>query len=197
MSRANQKRRTRKDLLKAAARLMQSGVQPSLEDIAAEAMVSRATAYRYFPNAESLLVEAALDLQVPDTAAMLAGTENDSAEARAKIVHDFFHDQFVENEAGFRAMVAHTVRQRVAQKGGGQDMPVRQNRRTPAHELALEPIADKLGPEKYRLLAEALSVLTGPEAMIVFADVLQQPEARGKQVKHWMIEALLAHALRD
>lgn len=197
MSRANQKRRTRKDLLKAAARLMQSGVQPSLEDIAAEAMVSRATAYRYFPNAESLLVEAALDLQVPDTAAMLAGTENDSAEARAKIVHDLFHDQFVENEAGFRAMVAHTVRQRVAQKGGGQDMPVRQNRRTPAHELALDPIADKLGPEKYRLLAEALSVLTGPEAMIVFADVLQQPEARGKQVKHWMIEALLAHALRD
>jgi hypothetical protein len=40
--RPNQKRRTRKDLLLAAARLMKQGRQPVLEEVAEEALVSRA-----------------------------------------------------------------------------------------------------------------------------------------------------------
>ena len=67
-ARANQKRRTRKDLLQAAARLLKEGRNPSLEEIAEEALVSRATAYRYFPNVEALLIEAPLDLALPDGA---------------------------------------------------------------------------------------------------------------------------------
>src|SRR6185295_18078470 len=39
--RPNQKSRTRKDLLRAAARLMKEGRNPSLEEIAEEALVSR------------------------------------------------------------------------------------------------------------------------------------------------------------
>jgi AcrR family transcriptional regulator len=53
--RANQRDRTRKDLLSAAARLLKEGASPSMEDLAAAAMVSRATAYRYFPNLDALL----------------------------------------------------------------------------------------------------------------------------------------------
>ena len=45
-TRGNQKQRTRKDLLQAASRLTKQGLRPSLEEVAAEAMVSRATAYR-------------------------------------------------------------------------------------------------------------------------------------------------------
>ena len=63
--RANQRRRTRKDLLEATTRLVRQGHQPSLEEIAAEAMVSRATAYRYFPKLDALLLEAALDVAIP------------------------------------------------------------------------------------------------------------------------------------
>ena len=63
--RANQKRRTRKDLLQAGARLLKQGRRPSLEEVAEEALVSRATAYRYFPGVDALLVEASLDTVVP------------------------------------------------------------------------------------------------------------------------------------
>ena len=59
--RANQRDRTRKDLLSAAARLLKEGANPSMEDLAAAAMVSRATAYRYFPNLDALLAEAPLE----------------------------------------------------------------------------------------------------------------------------------------
>src|SRR5690606_29510510 len=59
-ARANQKLRTRKDLLEAAARLMREGRTPTFDEIAEAAMVSRATAYRYFPGLDALLVEAGL-----------------------------------------------------------------------------------------------------------------------------------------
>ena len=64
--RPNQRRRTRKDLLQAASRLMKQGRQPSLEEIAEEALVSRATAYRYFPSVEALLLEASFDVAIPE-----------------------------------------------------------------------------------------------------------------------------------
>ena len=64
--RPNQKTRTRKDLLQAAARLMKQGRHPTLEEVAEEALVSRATAYRYFPSMEALMVEAAVDVAVPE-----------------------------------------------------------------------------------------------------------------------------------
>ena len=66
MGRPNQRRRTRKDLLQAASRLMKQGHQPSLEEIAEEALVSRATAYRYFPSVEALLLEASFDVAIPE-----------------------------------------------------------------------------------------------------------------------------------
>ena len=60
-----QKKRTRKELLAAAGRLLKAGERPSLEEVADEALVSRATAYRYFPSIDALLIEAALDVAVP------------------------------------------------------------------------------------------------------------------------------------
>lgn len=68
--RPNQRVRTRKDLLQAAARLMKQGRKPSLDDVAQEALVSRATAYRYFPTIDALLLEASLDVAVPEAGAL-------------------------------------------------------------------------------------------------------------------------------
>ena len=64
--RPNQKTRTRKDLLQAASLLMKQGRTPTLEEVAEEALVSRATAYRYFPNVDALMVEAWVDVAVPE-----------------------------------------------------------------------------------------------------------------------------------
>src|SRR3954451_3335453 len=60
-SRDNQKRRTRRALVAAAGRLIAAGRRPSVAEVADAAEISRRTAYRYFPSAEQLAVEAALD----------------------------------------------------------------------------------------------------------------------------------------
>src|SRR6478672_6557370 len=93
--RHNQKRRTRKDLLQAASRLMKLGTKPDLEQIAEEAMVSRATAYRYFPGVEALLVEAALDMAAPEPGEALRGAPPEDPVARVQRVDSALHDMIV------------------------------------------------------------------------------------------------------
>jgi AcrR family transcriptional regulator len=90
--RPNQKTRTRKDLLQAASRLMKQGRTPTLEEVAEEALVSRATAYRYFPNVEALLVEASVDVAVPEPADVFRDDPSRDPVARLQRAETALHD---------------------------------------------------------------------------------------------------------
>ncbi|MEQ9195855.1 MAG: helix-turn-helix domain-containing protein [Parvibaculum sp.] len=190
-ARANQKRRTRKDLLQAAARLMKEGRTPSLEEIAGEALVSRATAYRYFPNVEALLIEAPLDLALPDEEAMFRGAPAADPVARMERVDRAFHDMILDNETPLRLMLAKTMERRAA---GDDGLPARQNRRTPMIEAALAPAKAEFSRASLDRLQKALALVIGTEAMIVFKDVLQLDEKEAREVKRWAIRALIEAA---
>jgi len=193
--RPNQKRRTRKALLQAATRLLQQGRKPGLEEIAEEALVSRATAYRYFPNVESLLVEAPLDAEVPEPAVLLRGVSSEDPVMRVQRVDTLLHDALLANEASFRMMLAHAV-QRGLRGDADAQLPARQNRRTPLLEAALEPARAQFRPGGLKTLARALALVVGTEAMIVFKDVLQLDDAEARKVKRWAIRALVEAALK-
>jgi AcrR family transcriptional regulator len=186
--RANQKRRTRKDLLQAAARLMKEGRTPSLEEIAEEALVSRATAYRYFPNVEALLIEAPLDLALPDEEQMFRGAPAADPVARMERVDKAFHDMILDNETPLRLMLAKTMERRAA---GDDGLPARQNRRTPMIEAALAPARAEFTRASLDRLQKALALVVGTEAMIVFKDVLQLDDRQAREVKRWAIRALI------
>lgn len=185
--RASQRSRTRKDLLQAASRLMARGRSPTLEEVAEEAMVSRATAYRYFPGVEPLLVEAVLDLAAPDPAALLDGDAPRDPVARVARVDAAFDAMMAANEPGLRAMLAHSL----TRTGDG---PRRQNRRSALIDAALEP--GEFAPDRRDLLAKALAMIVGTEGMIALRDVLQLDDAEARRVKDWAIAALVAAARR-
>ena len=84
IGRPNQRQRTRKDLLVAASNLMKQGRKPTLDEVAEAALVSRATAYRYFPRVEALLLEASLDVATPGPEALFANDESTDPVARAE-----------------------------------------------------------------------------------------------------------------
>lgn len=188
--RPNQKRRTRKDLLQAAARLLKQGREPSLEEIAAEAMVSRATAYRYFPNVEALLIEAPLDVAVPDADTVFHGAPTGDAVARLDQLDTILHDTILANESAMRMMLAHSLK-RGMQSAGDDTLPTRQNRRTPLIEAALEPAKKEFKPADFHMLSKALALIIGTESMVVFKDVLQSDDAETRKVKRWAIRALV------
>lgn len=190
--RPNQKRRTRKDLLDAAFRLMkEGGRKPTLEEVAEEALVSRATAYRYFPSTEALLNEAALDVAFP-SAKQLFGNE-DSADplVRMEQVEEAVQEMVAANEAPLRMMLASALEQGLK---GPADLPARQNRRMPLIEAALEPARDSFDAVSLDRLPKALALLIGTEQMLVFKDVLQLPEKEARDVRRWAIRALIEAA---
>src|SRR3954465_15009869 len=66
LGRTRQKARTRAALLDAARGLVAAGQPPPVEQAAAAAGVSRATAYRYFPNQRALLVAAHPEIEATE-----------------------------------------------------------------------------------------------------------------------------------
>lgn len=109
VGRVNQKARTRKAIVDACRELTGSGAEVTMPKVAELAMVSEATAYRYFPDLVSLLQDA------------LAGLWPEPAEALAPVIASADPVERVAFACGYllrgvdryagsvRAMISHTV----------------------------------------------------------------------------------------
>jgi AcrR family transcriptional regulator len=172
------RRTTHFRLLQVAATLMKQGRRPSLDEVVEEALVSRATAYRYFPSIGALLAEASADMVTPEPAQLFAGSEPADPVARV---------------AALRLMLA-TALQQGTRRERDAVLPLRQNRRTPLIEAALEPIRRQFKPSGYDMLGKALALVIGTEGMVVCKDVLQLSDAEAGKVKSWAIRALVEAA---
>jgi AcrR family transcriptional regulator len=171
---------------------MKQGRKPNLEEIAAEALVSRATAYRYFPSVEALLLEASLHIAIPEAADLFRGSSNDPV-LRLERVDKALHDTILANEDSMRMMLVHSL-QRTVRADDDPEFPARQNRRTPLIEAALDPARNQFKPAALETLTKALALIIGTEAVVVFKDVLQLDDADARKVKRWAIQALVAAA---
>jgi len=194
--RANQRHRTRKDLLVAAARLLKEGHNPTMDEVAEAAMVSRATAYRYFPTLEALLVEAPLDGTVPTPEELFNDEPSADPEERLDQAEAALHDMVYRNETQLRRMLAYSL-DPAARGNGNNPPPVRQNRRTPLIEAALDPARDRLTDETYAKLCAAAALIFGTESMVVFRDVLPLDPDQARAVKSWALRALVRAALAE
>lgn len=188
---SNRELRTRKDLLRAASHLIKQGHKPSMDEIAKEALVSRATAYRYFPNVEALLAEAPADAATGILETLFDSDPSTDAEARIDKAEAAMHRATYDNEASLRVMLANSISR--SQNDGSA--PVRQNRRLPLIEAALSTSRDRFRDADYKKLCAALSVIFGTESMIVFQDVLRMDEKAARKVKSWAVKALVRAAM--
>jgi AcrR family transcriptional regulator len=175
---------------------MKQGRKPSLEEIAEEALVSRATAYRHFPSVDALLLEASLDVAIPEADDLFRDGSSDDPVARLERVDTALHDMILTNEAPLRMMLVHSL-QRDFRNQVDAELPTRQNRRTPLIEAALEPTRNQFKPATLKTLSKALALIIGTEAMVVLKDVLQLDDADARKVKRWAIHALVAAARRS
>lgn len=188
---SNQELRTRKDLLLAAGRLMKEGRKPTMDEVAREALISRATAYRYFPSIDALLVEVPIDAALGDPAEMLSDHAPDDPEARIDEAEALMHRVVYQNETLLRVMLANSIGH------PSKDDTNRQNRRVPLIEAALAPSRHRFRETDYQKLCAALAMIFGPEAMIVFSDVLRLDEQTARDVKSWAVRALVRAALES
>jgi AcrR family transcriptional regulator len=194
--RVNQKRRTRTALVEAARRLLVQGRTPRVADVADEALVSRATAYRYFPSQEHLLLEVVLERSIDEiNRAVDASAGSGDAAARLAGLVSAIQDEITANEAGFRSLLRFSIAQSLS------DQPtvasIRGERRLHWIEQALEPIAADLDDRAHQRLVNALALCIGAEAFVVLRDLCGLEGAEAEETLRWAVLAMLSAATSD
>jgi len=189
--RVAQRRRTRRAILDATAQLLQAGQEPSVNQIAAAADVSRRTVYLYYPTLDQLVLDATIgSLNVDVGAALAAHTSTDPHERLRTLVTETFATMETSLPLG-RKLIRLTVDAPAPADGG----PRRGHRRIGWVEWAVEPLHDRLTRSDYDDLVSALALVIGWEAFIVLLDVRGLTPRRARAVTMRTAEAILDAAL--
>jgi AcrR family transcriptional regulator len=173
--RVNQKKRTRDAIVRAAAEQMATGREVNMPEIARAALVSEATAYRYFPDLASLLQEAMAD-QLPEPAAVLAAvTDSADPAERVAAATEYLLRHVVKREGAVRAMIAATVvRPGIAATRPGLRFGLIDAALAPLEEaLGAADVAEpgSAGQDALGLLRLGLSVIVSAEALFSLTDL--------------------------
>lgn len=192
--RANQKERTRSAVVAAATKLLREGAQPTVAEAAELAKVSRATAYRYFPTQEALLVEVAqVNPATESVEQWLADLEGDDPKARLEGLLNTFSGVAAREEIALRTgLRVYLDTWLESRRRGEVPAVVREGRRTRWLDEALEPVRRQMRPAKWRRLRSALALTVGVEALVVMKDVCKLSDEETLATLVWTAQALLA-----
>jgi AcrR family transcriptional regulator len=108
-SRVNQKERTRRAIVAATRELIRIGGEVTMPAVAKSALVSEATAYRYFPDLASLLREALAGLWPSPEAALAPVAGSDDPVERVACATQALLRHVLTYQSGVRAMIAATI----------------------------------------------------------------------------------------
>src|ERR1039457_1484103 len=148
--RVNQKRRTRMAILQACRDIIRSGATATMPDVARLALVSEATAYRYFPDLASSPAEAL---------GPVAGSGDPVG--RVAFACEFLLRGVLSSQTAVRAMIAATItRPEMARARPGI--------RFGLIDEALAPLNDTLGatdPARFTQLKHDLAAVVSAEAL--------------------------------
>jgi AcrR family transcriptional regulator len=197
--RVNQKRRTRTAIVEAAQAILDRGETPTVALAAEEALVSRTTAYRYFPTQESLLLELSVTVALQELEDFVAHPPLElTPDERVLAVVDRWNNQIFDNEALYRATIRFYMDAWLARDRAGEpdSVPFREGRRSQWLNTLLDPLRDDVDPDALAQLRAALCLVTGGEAMTVMRDVCQLERDEALAVMHWAAATLLAAGLK-
>jgi AcrR family transcriptional regulator len=191
VGRTQQKQRTRLALVSAARELITQGVEPTVDQAAAAASISRTTAYRYFPNQRALLVAAH-----PETEArsLLPADPPDDPGARLDLVIEAFTSLMLETEPQLRTMLRLSLE---LDERDRSQLLLRQGRVIGWIEDALAPLRPRLTEAELRRLVLAIRSAVGIESLVWLTDVAGLSRDEAVATMRWSAAALYRSALAD
>jgi AcrR family transcriptional regulator len=186
--RTAQKTRTRNALIAAARELVTSGANPTVEQAAAAASISRATAYRYFPNTRALLLAAHPEIAATS---MLPEIPPEDLAARLDAVVDNFTAMIVDTEAQQRTMLRLSLEGNEAERAA---LPLRQGRAIGWIAEALNGLRDDLSASQFDQLVIGIRATIGIEALVWMVDIAGLSRKDAVTLMRWSAQALLQQA---
>ena len=191
--------RTRAAIIQAATDLLREGTAPTVAEAAERALVSRATAYRYFPTQESLLLDVAqVEPLLRPVEELIAGFSTDDVEQRLADLIDTLMPILLSEEPLLRTTMRVYMDTWLENRRNGHDTPVRARRRARFLDQALAPIRKQLGETDWKRLRSALTLTLGTEAVTSMKDVADlADDDEIVATLRWAASALLRTALND
>ena len=160
-SRVNQKERTRQAIVAATRELIRAGGEVTMPAVAKSALVSEATAYRYFPDLASLLREALTGVwPSPETALAPVAGSDDPVE-RVACATEALLRHVLTYQGAVRAMIAATITR-------PDQAAMRPGHRFGLIDEALRQEADTAGLAQ---LKRDLAVVVSAEALFTLTDL--------------------------
>lgn len=169
--RANQKQRTRTAIVAAARSLVTSGAEITMPAVAQAALVSEATAYRYFPDLPSLLREALEGVWPSPAEALEPVAGSDDPVERIGYATEYLLRHVQAYQHTVRAMIAASIT-----KPG--DAALRPGQRFGLIDYALAPLEDttaRQDPAGFAALKHALALVVSAEALFTLTDLVGLP----------------------
>ena len=198
--RSNQKARTRTALLQSATGLVKEGRPPSMPEAADRALVSIATAYRYFSSAEELWWEAsktiAFEGPMAEADQQIDAAGNDP-QARVEALVRSIGFRMLDDQMPYRQMTRAALEEwfRQADAPAGERVPIREGRRNRPIRHALEPLRSELRDKDIDRIAYALALVVSSEAVIALIDAvgLDVPAAKKSLLDagRWLLSGAL------
>jgi AcrR family transcriptional regulator len=189
-ARANQKRRTRQALIDAAVALRNEGRDPSFAEVAERALVSRATAYRYFASVEALLSESTTELAMrPLEHVYRAG--DDPAQAIGRAAGEI-NQILLDDDVGLHMMERSFMA--VWLENEPDSRPPRPGRRMQYIRPIVDALKDELPPAARKRLVQALSMVMGTEAVLALRDIAGADADEALAASAWAAQALVKQA---
>src|SRR5580693_7495073 len=136
--RANQKKRTRMAIVAACRDIIRSGSPVTMPEVARAALVSEATAYRYFPDLPALISQAFPGLWPSPAEALAPVADSADPVARVAFACEFLLRGVLAYQGAVRAMISATITRPEAAS-------TRPGIRFGLIDQALAPLSDTLG----------------------------------------------------
>ncbi len=194
------RRRTFNLLINTALTLFEQGAIPSVSELAADAGVSRATAYRYFPT-QSDLISATVNASLGPI--LTWRSDSPSTQIRMEQLLAFAYPQMFKHEGALRAALYVSLQQWAQDRSASAKSQVNDEKKLiRGHRKAIlanvvEPLKSQVDKGTLDKVIHAFSLVYGSEVFLVMKDIWKMDDGGVIDITQWMAKAIINQALSD
>ena len=188
--RKEQKLNTRKRILQAANTLLKQKRLLTMEDIAGEAGISRATIYRYYSNTDSVATELILQLNVPDGETLTEKFRDKNLLDALLGIQETYLDFIFQNEIPSKKFLGAILSSSDPKLERGQNRIAAIRNYFAQNEI-------ELSDEQIKNLTHISVLLMGIEAILVTKDICGLTNNQSRKTLRWGLEMILKGCLAE
>lgn len=194
------RRRTFNLLINTALTLFEQGAIPSVSELAADAGVSRATAYRYFPT-QSDLISATVNASLGPI--LTWRSDSPETQTRMEQLLAFAYPQMFKHEGALRAALYVSLQQWAQDRSASAKSLVNDEKKlVRGHRKAIlanvvEPLKHQVDNDTLDKVIRAFSLVYGSEVFLVMKDIWKMDDGGVIDITQWMAKAIINQALAD